>query len=62
MSRPVARRYGNLSIANVQAIETIIDQVGAKFVPKNNPFQELAREIEVWEQFCRLALLLLTFA
>ena len=46
----MARRYGNgakASAANVQAIETIIGQVGCAFVPKQDPFRELAMEIEV---------------
>lgn len=48
MNKAMARRYGGkASMANVQAIETIIEQVGSGFVPKNDPFQELAREIEV---------------
>jgi hypothetical protein len=51
MSRPMGRRYGKASVANVQAIETIIEQVGNGFVPKNDPFQELAREIEVRSPF-----------
>lgn len=44
----MARRYaGKASVANVQALESIIEQVGSGYVPKNDPFQELAREIEV---------------
>ncbi len=44
------RRYGNgarASVANLQALETIINQVGCGFVPKYDPFEELSREIEV---------------
>jgi hypothetical protein len=43
----MGRRYGKASVANVQAIEAIIEQVGSGFVPTSDPFQELAREIEV---------------
>lgn len=49
----MARRYGNgakASAANVQAMETIIGQVGCGFVPKQDPFRELAMEIEVRSQ------------
>lgn len=52
-SNNMARRYGNgarATAANVQAVETIIGQVGCGFVPKQDPFRELAMEIEVCSQ------------
>lgn len=54
----MARRFGNgakASVANVQAIETIIGQVGCGFVPKQDPFRELATEIEVRREHVRMA-------
>ena len=52
-SNNMTRRYGNgarATAANVQAVETIIGQVGCGFVPKQDPFRELAMEIEVCSQ------------
>lgn len=46
----MVRRFGNgakASVANVQAVESIIQHVGCSFAPKSDPFRELSREIEV---------------
>ena len=50
----MARRiYGNgpiASVAHIQTVETILGQIRIAFVPKQDPFEELAREIEVRKQ------------
>lgn len=43
----MSRRVVKASVANVQTIETAINQIGKPFVPRQDPFAELQSEIEV---------------
>lgn len=45
------RGYGNVGAAHVQTVQNIINQLGTGFVPRQDPLEELSREIEVCYSF-----------